>query len=270
MKHIFITLLLFFAAINSMANDLVSAINITYEKEQQYGSSNVSVDFPLVEDCPLRRAIIDYILEVCNTTYPGVKLKQPSNTCDSTTFDKYLEEYTTILCRLSAEDQHDYAAFMEDSTYQVTWFSNLFIQKVADTDKYVSYAYYHGEYIGGAHDQRGSGAVTLRKADGTRIENIFKENAEEDMQPLLWKYLIVSENPDNPDDFRAEINQFLEANYGIHDFLHIGTPFLASDGVHILYEPLEICFWPGEPEIVIPLDEAKPFLKKEALEVVHP
>lgn len=35
-------------------------------------------------------------------------------------------------------------------------------------------------------------------------------------------------------------------------------------------EPLEICFWPGEPEIVIPFDEAKPFLTKEALEVCCP
>lgn len=32
----------------------------------------------------------------------------------------------------------------------------------------------------------------------------------------------------------------------------------------ILYQPLEICFWPGEPEIIIPYSEAKPFICKEA------
>lgn len=39
---------------------------------------------------------------------------------------------------------------------------------------------------------------------------------------------------------------------------------MAPDGIHIMYQPLEICFWPGEPEIVIPFDEAKPFLTDEA------
>ncbi|MBP5386554.1 MAG: DUF3298 domain-containing protein [Prevotella sp.] len=270
MRHIFMTLLLIFAAINAMADNTVPVSSVDYEKEQQYGSSRVSVEFPLGENSPLRRAIIDYILETCKTINSGVKVKQPSNICDKVAFEKYLEKYTTVVCKFCAEDQHDYALSFEDDveSYKVVWFSNLFISKVADTDKYVSYAAYHGEFIGGAHDQRGSGAITLCKADGKRIDSIFKEDVEEKMQPLLWKYLIASEEPDNPDEFRSEINQFLEANYGIRDFLHLGIPFLAPDGVHILYQPLEICFWPGEPEIVIPFGDAKPFLTEEVLKLV--
>ena len=271
MKHLLMTLLLAFFAFSALADNVVTVSGIEFEKEQQYGSSQVRAEFPLGDDCAFRRTIIDYILEVCKTTNPGVEVKQPSNTCDEAAFTKYLEEYTTVLSKLCAADQHEYAMFLgeEGETYKVVWFSNLFIGKVADTDEYVSYVAYHGEYCGGAHDQRGSGAVTIRKADGARIDSIFKSDVDEAMQPLLWKYLIASEAPDNPDEFRAEINKFLEANYGIHDFLHLGTPFLAPDGVHILYQPLEICFWPGEPEIVIPFDEARPFLTEEACEVLR-
>lgn len=270
MKHIFVTLLLSFAAINTMADNTVPVSRIEYEKKQQFASSRVSVEFPLGEDSLLRRALIDYIFEVCRITNPGVNVEQPSSSCDEPAFRKYLETYTTTLCRLCAEDQHEYAlSFGEDGEpYKVEWFSNLSIQKAADTDKYVSYVAYNGEFCGGAHDQRGSGAIILRKADGVRMDSIFKDGAEEKMQPLLWKYLIASEAPEDAAEYRAEINKFLEANYGIRDYLHLGTYFLAPDGIHIMYQPLEICFWPGEPEIVIPFDEAKPFLTDEALRLI--
>ena len=54
MRHIILTLLLAFAAIIAMADNTVPVCSIEYEKEQQYGSSRVSVEFPLGEDSPLR------------------------------------------------------------------------------------------------------------------------------------------------------------------------------------------------------------------------
>ncbi len=55
MRHIILTLLLAFAAIIAMADNTVPVCSIEYEKEQQYGSSRVSVEFPLGEDSPLHR-----------------------------------------------------------------------------------------------------------------------------------------------------------------------------------------------------------------------
>ena len=268
-KIILATLMMVRAILNATADNTVTVTNISVEKKQKGGSSDVSVDFPLGTDSPLRRAIIDYIFERCKAINPGVEVAQPSNMCDEATFRRYLEEYTTTSCRLCAEDQQDYAAsFVEEGTsYDVEWFSNFSIEKVVETDLYVSYAVYWGEFVGGAHDNRGSEAVTLRKPDGVRVDSIFREGAEEEMQPLLWKYLIESEQPDNVSEFVAEIKQFLEANYSNSEDLHLpyGTSYLAPDGVHILYQPLEICFWAmGSPIITIPFEAAKPFLTLEA------
>lgn len=269
-KFLLIIWLLAFISIPVAAGDEVEVSSIHFDKEQPGGSSSVLVDFPLGDNQPVRRTIIDFILERCKSLNSVEDVVFPSNTCNEVTFGKFLEEYTTAVSRNCADDQHDYAVYMEDESYEVTWFSNLYIQKVADTSRYVSYSAYHGEFIGGAHDARGSEAVTIRKTDGARIDSLFVDGVEEKMQPLLWKYLIESENPDDSAAFRNEINQFLEANYGIRDYLHLpyGSCYLAPDGVHILYQPLEICFWPGEPEIVIPPKEAKPFLTKEARQLL--
>ena len=268
-KMIIAALLLACAFLNATADNTVTVNNIHVEKKQKGGSADVSVDFPLGTDSPLRRAIIDYIYERCKAINPGVEVTTPSNTCDEAAFRRYLEEYATVSCRLFAEDQQDYAAtFVEENTpYEVEWFSNFSIEKVAETGLYVSYAVYWGEFVGGAHDNRGSEAVTLRKADGVRVDGIFREGAEEEMQPLLWKYLIESEQTDDVSEFVAEIKQFLEANYSNSEDLPLpyGTSYLAPDGVHILYQPLEICFWAmGQPTITIPLEVAKPFLTPEA------
>ena len=270
-----------FTAMPAIADDTVTISSIKSEKEQVGANAQISVDFPVGDDNPTRRSIIDYIYENLRTMgYLSVLREEgplppadkdvqfPSNTCDETTFRTFLDQLTTVVCKLTSGDQQEYAHSLEEDgeSYQAKWFNNMYIGKVAETDTYVSYATYWGEYCGGAHDNRGSNAITISKADGMPITDIFKEDVEEDMQPLLWKYLIVSENPENPAEYRAEIQKFLKANYGNSEDLLLpqGTSYLAPDGVHILYQPLEICFWPGEPEIIIPYSEAKPFISKEA------
>ena len=270
-------------AIPAMADGTLTFNSIECEKEQPGATSHMTVEFPTGDDSPLRRAIIDYIYQNLRTMgnltihleegplAPADKhVHFPSNTCDETVFKTFLEEVTTIVCKQASDDQQEYAkSLAEDGeTYEVKWFDNRFIGIKAETDTYVSCVTYWGEFCGGAHDSRGSNATTIRKSDGKPITPIFKEDVEEAMQPLLWKYLIISENPDNPEEYRAEIKKFLKANYGNSErlFLPEGTSYLAPDGVHILYQPLEICFWPDEPEIIIPFSASKPFLTKEAIE----
>ena len=272
-KQLFTSLLLFFIAINAMADNTISICQVAYEKEQPGGSSDVRVDFPLGADSPVRRAIIDYIFESLHG-YPGVDIDYPLNTCDESTFKAFLEQFTTTLCQITADDQKEFAATFSDEdepSYVTDWFSNLSILKVADTDQYVSYAVYTGEFCGGAHDNRGSSAITIRKTDGKRLNDIFVEDAEDNMQQLLWQYLIASEQPGDVKEYVESINDFLEANYSQRGHLHIpyGSIYLAPDGVHIEYQPLEICFWHmGAPDITIPYDAAKPFLTTEAVQLI--
>ena len=283
-KLTFILLWIAIIALPVMADGTLTFNSIECEKEQPGATSQVTVQFPIGNDSPLRRGIIDYIYQNLRTMGNLSVLREedplapadkdvhfPSNTCDETSFRTFLDQLTAVVCKLTSNDQQEYASSLAEDggTYEVKWFENRFIGIVAETDAYVSCVTYWGEFCGGAHDNRGSNATTIRKSDGKPIDRIFKEDMEEDMQPLLWKYLIISKNTDNPEEYRAEIRKFLKANYGNSERLLLpeGTSYLAPDGVHILYQPLEICFWPGEPEIIIPYSAAKPFLTKEAVKI---
>ena len=273
----FILLLMTIMTIPAMADGTLAFNSIECVKEQAGATSQVTVEFPIGDDSPLRRAIIDYIYENLRLGIAGVlrdegtkdRIQFPPNTCDEPSFSAFLDHLTAIVCELLSNDQQEYALSLaeDEETYGVKWFNNKFIGITAEDDAYVSCVTYWGEFVGGAHDNRGTNATTIRKSDGKPLASIFREDVEEEMQPLLWKYLIISENPDNPEEYRGEIKKFLKANYGNSEYLHLpeGTSFLAPDGVHILYQPLEICFWPGEPEIIIPYNAAKPFLTKEAI-----
>ena len=265
------TLLLVVTALSGAADNTVEISDIGVENSLPNVTSQVSVDFPIGNDSPVRRSIIDFIYDQFQGIYQGVEVQHPSNSCSEADFKAYLDKFNKTLCQLTEEDRKESFADSDGGeSGEAAWYSNLYINKVADTDQYVSYTTYHVDFSGGAHEERGTYAVTIRKSDGAVISSIFADNVEEKMQPLLWKYLIASENPEDPDEYRAEINRFLEANYGSSDYLPLPgeNAYLAPDGVYILYQPLEICFWPGEPVIVIPVDEAKPYLSSEAVKLI--
>ena len=275
-KVLFLMLFLAVNAVNGVADDTVATENIQSESSLPHVTAEMAVDFPVGNDSQLRRAILGFIFDRCQEIYEGVEVERPSNSCNAKEFKAFLDNYTSTLCRLSAEDRKECADALaeEGETYEADWFSNLYINKTADTDLYVSYTTYNTDFSGGGHDNRMSEAVTIRKSDGAVISSIFVEDAEEKMQDVLWKYLIASEEPEDPVEYRAEINRFLEANYGRGNYLMLptGSIYLAPDGVYILYSTQEICFWPGEPVIVIPYEVAKPFLTKEAAQLLeaHP
>ena len=257
---------------SASATDTLAVKSIAFEKEETGGFSHLTADFPIGPDCPARRAVIDYILGCLTANWLPEGLKLPPNTCDEAAFATFLEALTQANCHAAAEAQQDYyaeeySADLEDE-YKVQWFTNMSVSKIAESDRYVSYVVYTGEFVGGAHDQRGSMAATIRKADGARID-IFNEDLDDSIQPVLWKYLIGEMEPEDRESYRSEIKQFLKANYGQDTDLHIpGAVCLQPDGVHLLYDPLEISFWPEEPDFVIPYDEAKPFLTEEARELI--
>lgn len=275
-KVLFLMLFLAVNAVNGVADDTVATENIQSESSLPHVTAEMAVDFPVGNDSQLRRAILGFIFDRCQEIYEGVEVERPSNSCNAKEFKAFLDHYTSTLCRLTAEDRKECADALaeEGETYEADWFSNLYINKTADTELYVSYTTYNTDFSGGGHDNRMSEAVTIRKSDGAVISSIFVEDAEEKMQDVLWKYLIASEEPEDPAEYRAEINRFLEANYGRgnHLMLPTGSIYLAPDGVYILYSAQEICFWPGEPVIVIPYEVAKPFLTKEAAQLLetHP
>ena len=275
MKKSILTLLWMLAAtVGAMAGNVLSIVEMDAEKEQKGGSSHVWVHFPTGADSPTRRAVIYFIFHSMHF-YLEADMEYPPLTCDEQTFRSFLDDYTEALCQVYSTDQQEYAAECAASgeVYDVPWYRNISLLKVAETDHYVSYACYDGEFCGGAHDNRGSIATTIRKSDGVALDDIFIEDADDSdqLQAILWKYLIATEETDQK-EFAERIGDFLEANYGNRERLHLpgDSMYLAPDGVHLLYAPLEICFWDmGEIEVVIPYDAAKPYLTPEAARLAN-
>lgn len=272
-KKMLMTLLLLLAiSIGAKADNDLTVVEIEVEKKQKGGFSHEWVHFPTGADSQVRRAVIDFIFQ-CMQSFLNADIDYPSNTCDEKVFKTFLDHYADTLSLFCSKDQQEYAAYCAESgeVYEVPWFRNFSILKVAETDRYVSYACYDGEFCGGAHDNRESVAKTFSKSDGAVVD-IFvdDEDLADRMQGVLWKYLIASEGADDAEEYAKEIGDFLEANYGNREHLHLPGDciFLAPDGVHLQYSPLEISFWAmGEQEIIIPYEAAKPFLTAAAAQL---
>ena len=272
MKKMLVTALLVFAAtIDCRAANTANYKTITYEMEFPGATSNVSVDFPVSVQEPLRSAIIDYILERLGT-YKSEQLPAPiSDKCDEETFKTFLSQLAENLAKTYGEEQREFAESMEDEgeAYTMTWYVNIRIEKAAETDKYVSYVYYFGDYEGGVHGERSEDGITIRKSDGKRITDIFKDDVEEAMQPLLWKYILPLDTPeDERKEYRKGIEEYLE--YQKHNLLPLPSiTFLTPDGIHLQYYYYSICPWAmGAPLIVLPINEAMPYLTRQAAQLV--
>ena len=142
MEKIFIALIWMLAiSMGTMADNGLNIVQIEVEKEQKGGSAHVWVHFPVDADSPVRRAVISYIFQ-CMLSFSNADIDYPSDTCDEEEFKTFLDSYTDSVSHACAIDQQEYAASCAESgiIYEVSWFRNFSILKVAETDRYVSYA----------------------------------------------------------------------------------------------------------------------------------
>lgn len=271
-KMLALTLLAVTATVNCFAGNRDTYKTIAYQVEQPGASSEVSVDFPVDVKEPVRSAVIEYIFHAL-TAYKGDALPgtpKPED-CTETTMKTILNQFAETLASWYGSEREEYAASLaeEGETYDVEWYINISVNKAAETQQYVSYACYYGDYQGGAHGQRYSDAVTIRKSDGKRIKDIFREGVDAQMQPLLWKYLLAEyDSEEDKQEYRKAILDYLD--YQNVDILLLPSDsYIAPDGIHLVYQYYEICPWAmGAPDVVIPISEALPYLTKEAAQLV--
>ena len=103
--------------IPAMADDTLTFDHIECEKERPGATSHITVQFPIGNDSPLRRAIIDYIYQNLKSGIIGVqhengtkdRIQFPPNTCDESTFSAFLDQLTAIVCVLTSNDQQECA-----------------------------------------------------------------------------------------------------------------------------------------------------------------
>lgn len=136
------------------------------------------------------------------------------------------------------------------------WTVLIEIHLKANTDDYVSFLASMWEDVGGYNPTIWQVPTTIRKSDGLPVENILKRDREDHVQYTLRK-LYMEQHPGTTIFNGDENDQKLR--------FPVEEPWLAPDGLHLLYNPGEIFGLPHDTsELVIPISDAMPCISKES------
>lgn len=163
---------------------------------------------------------------------------------------------------LKSEAQGMKEAGMKE-TPQMTY--ELEVRKIADNNRYVSYATTSYAFLGGAHGSATNYAVNIAKASGKVLTLAVDTLQTKAMQPILRKGILsyLHEQGDTTVTEKT-LGDFLFIENGIIP-LPAHTPYLADDGVHFVYQQYEIGpYAMGMVTFTVPYADIRPFLTKEA------
>ncbi len=257
------------------ANVSDSNDTITVKRLSKYASSvgacTIEVDYPICSDTTLTRYLLDVItaeidsFNVCE--HVPYRLTDYTEEALDTIIGACAWQMTEIL---DEEVRETAELFGEDAPFPTNSGSRrLELFLVAETPQCVSYRVLYEEFTGGAHGMYSLTPITISKSDGHRITQILRPEMEDQMQELLWEGLMerIEGNDSARMAYREELEQYLEYAYNNKSHLPLPQeePWIAADGLHLQYQPYEICNWAmGAPEIVIPAEKARPFVSVEA------
>ncbi len=243
--------------------DTISTVRIEKDAEKDGAHCHIGVDYPVCSDKKLQRHLLNYIMEeidkFCFIDHEPFTLEDQSKEELDTIVGWCAWAMVDILKDEVAENTDE-----EGMSYFPSGDRMLDLNMLCQAPKYVSYMSQYQEFTGGAHGMYAFIPATIVKSSGKRLTNILRPDKEEDMQSVLWEGLL--EGTDD-EQYRNDINEYLEYSGRPKDVLPLpeNEPWLAPDGVHLQYQPYEICNWAmGAPVIVIPTEKALPFISDEA------
>lgn len=140
----------------------------------------------------------------------------------------------------------------------IAYYKNVKINKLQETDRFVTFVYTQEGYSGGAHGWYLMEGQTFRKSDGRRIDyDIFRSESMDELAELVKNNIFTQY-------FDADKNQFENSlTMENNDFfpLPVNAPVFREDGVEFVYQQYEIaCYAAGLPACVISYDLIEPFL----------
>ena len=140
------------------------------------------------------------------------------------------------------------------------------IRAVCVNEKFVTFEIYRFSYIThGAHGEYSDYGVTFRMSDGHRFGNDILRTIDEDLyahiRAGMKRYFGVKSD--------AELQQICTTDLKLMP-MPTFPPFLVRDGVRFHYSIYDVCdFDNGDPVITIPYSIIKPYLTKEAREMIE-
>lgn len=246
-----IALFLCFIQEEAIAGVPVKSTTVKKVFKRNNTTCEIIVDRPVCSNAALRASIERVLLGYIKDNSADYNVSIP--TAKNRSFSTIIQIMgNSILKKFIADYDKDNDPFDRGQFY------NIEIKLVADTKEYVSYSINEQLFTGGEHGMYHTRHVTIRKSDGKPLTNILQREKESQMQPLLKK---VAAEQGDLEEYLKYLKHLEREDIPLPE----EDAWLQPDGVHIQYQPYEICTWVmGMPEFVIPAKDAQPFISKEA------
>ena len=240
-------------------NSRFTTDSVGFGLETKKAIVNMWADFPKGGNAILVNAIREFISEEMGGSYMG-------DLSDADAMVRhYVNEAQKELNKLSDEFESDEAPTLSHS---------IGIQKLNETDKYVTYTAGEEVYLGGAHGSWISRAVTFRKSDGRRFDAHMLHDTDSEAFHLLLKEGVKSYFADATDDTQITdemLKDMLLVESPV-DYLPLPQypPHLTAEGVAFCYQQYEIApYAAGLPSFTIPYDKIRTYLTATALQMIE-
>ena len=234
----------------------VEVKTIKYSKSDSTAEASVMVQWPVKGG----KAIVDSLQKNINS-WICAEIKTPKDIHDygKSLFESLSMDWHSVYDEMPSEDR--LGAFTKN--YEVTL--------ETQTKYYVTYFFRQHEYQGGVHGYTTDVGFTFRKTDGKQIQ-LLKDVDSPRMAKLIKqgvKSFFAGEGKTMTD---KEVLEYLfaeEVSALNHLPLPLNAPYLTKTGVVFLYTQYEIApYSSGIITFEVPFEQIKPFLTKEALELI--
>jgi hypothetical protein len=257
--------------------------DISVESEDSMASIKVSVQWPTSGNDSLVTAIRQYVCEELQTSLiqegqPEIKYYDDGQEAVQALVDTAYNELTASW----KEAKND--GIPNDMTYSCY----VKISKLEETDLYITYLSNHEGFQGGAHGYATASYQTFRKRDGLRIgyqtkfnreteqfekqnQNLFKDPQSPELAQLI-KEGVRSYFKDGEQDVATD-EALKDMLIGVDDVnaipLPSNAPSFTKQGLTFVYQQYEIApYAAGIINFDLPLDKVRPYLTKEAAELI--
>lgn len=232
---------------------------VIIDSMRQYGimaKVNIKADFPTDGNFLAVNSIREWMSEQMGGTFAGT----PEN--GKAMLTHYAQQALQDLNDCSKDFGTEDSAFIEGMVFD----TDIQIEKIHETDQYVTYYYYEQGYSGGAHGWRIAHGQTFRKSDGRRVGLDFFQNEElENLASILKKQLLK-------DYFENDTAEFRNAMYDYYTTLPLPEypPYFTKDGVSFVYQLYEIApYVAGMPSCELPYSAIEPMLTLPGKMLLH-
>lgn len=278
---------IFVAAVTAMAVLAACTPKQTFSDAVENASYNTStdhVDFSLEVEWPkdecavtaaIRNKILDVLyVQVTNLGFYDQPLPIDLYSGDYADLQAIVDYYGEASCKnleeLAASDAKERMENGWDDQFEIPrWECNCGIFQMFSFDNCWVFRSSNYTYLGGAHGGvTGAGHLTFNKKDGSLVEEMLDASKVEEMQPLLRRGVIQYFKDCEQDVSDEELNDYLFIDDGIIPIPQC-QPWPTGEGLAFEYQQYEIAAYAlGMPYFVIPFDEIKPFLTKEAVKAL--